>query len=233
MKTLEVILAEYQSNALDGRDVARLMDFIPEDKLPLLGIELKEEYIGKHEAKPLTKENVLAQLERDVAFGFDKALSQRGISSSLMFAVVMMWNWVLEDGLEDWDEDDYAQYGLPLFKATAIKYGFDNPIREDSGSEYKYSTTRFNAMITIKSPRGGFLAIIPVTGCGNRPFRRDIYCTHDDSPDGSELGVYRDSRLTQPLWCPAIAEGWDNTPGSADLDFLLQDAIESLQGEAP
>jgi len=29
-------------------------------------------------------------------------------------------------------------YGLPLFKATAIKYGFPNPIGDDSGSERKY-----------------------------------------------------------------------------------------------
>lgn len=40
----------------------------------------------------------------------------------------------------DWDEDDYAFYGLPLFKATAVKYGWDNPIGEDSGRERKYDS---------------------------------------------------------------------------------------------
>lgn len=55
-----------------------------------------------------------------------------------MFDVVLKWNRILEEGLEDWDEDDYAMYGLPLFKATAIKYGWDNPIGDDSGSESKY-----------------------------------------------------------------------------------------------
>jgi hypothetical protein len=34
-----------------------------------------------------------------------------------------------------WNRDDYQMYGLPLFKATALKYGWDNPIGEDSGSE--------------------------------------------------------------------------------------------------
>lgn len=53
---------------------------------------------------------------------------------------VMMWNYILEEGLEDWDEDDYRFYGLPLFKATAVKYGWDNPIGEDSGRERKYDS---------------------------------------------------------------------------------------------
>jgi hypothetical protein len=136
MKTLEQIL-EYKSQALDGRDLHRLCEFIPEADLPKLGIELKDEYVGKHEAKPFTREAILDQLKKDVEFGFEKALNQRGISSSLMAEVVKMWNWILEDGLEDFDE--YPQYGLPLFKATAVKYGFENPIGPDSGAENKYA----------------------------------------------------------------------------------------------
>ncbi len=50
--------------------------------------------------------------------------------------VVIMWNWILEEGLEDYKE--YAQYGLSLFKATAVKYGFNNPIGDDKGNESKY-----------------------------------------------------------------------------------------------
>lgn len=46
----------------------------------------------------------------------------------------------LIESLEDWDEDDYGFYGLPLFKATAVKYGWDNPIGEDSGRERKYDS---------------------------------------------------------------------------------------------
>ena len=57
-----------------------------------------------------------------------------------MFNVVMMWNIILQDGLENYDEDNYAQYGLPLFKATAIRYRFPNPIGEDTGSESKYAS---------------------------------------------------------------------------------------------
>ena len=55
-----------------------------------------------------------------------------------MFAVVPRWNRVLEEGLEDYLEDNYAMY-LPLFKATAEKYGWGNPIGDDSGSEDYYN----------------------------------------------------------------------------------------------
>ena len=140
MKTLEQIASGYKSETLDGRDLYRLAQFIPESDLEKFGLSLKEGAVGKHEHKELTRDNILAQLKEDVAFGFEKALDQRGISSSLMFECVKMWNWILEEGLENFSDDDYAQYGLPLFKATAIKYGFPNPIGEDSGSERKYSS---------------------------------------------------------------------------------------------
>jgi hypothetical protein len=138
MKTLEQIMG-YQSEALDGRDLYRLMDFIPEADLPKLKLELKPEYVGKHAAVPLTREAVLERLKRDLEFAFEKALNKRGISASLMVEVVAMWNWVLEEGLEKCPEDMYAQYGLPFLKATALKHGFENPIGDDRGDEFKYS----------------------------------------------------------------------------------------------
>lgn len=137
MKTLEQIRLQYKSQTLDGRDLHRLCQFIPEFELASFGLELKPEFVGKHVAINFTRENVLAQLKDDVEFGFEKALNKRGISAGLMYEVVEMWNWILEEGLEGFD--DYAQYGLPLFKATAVKYGFPNPIGNDVGDEYKYS----------------------------------------------------------------------------------------------
>lgn len=136
MKSLEQVISLYKSDTIDGRDLNRLAQFVPEKDLPKIGIELREEYVGKHEHKEFTRENVIAQLKEDVEFGFEKALDGRGISSSLMADVVKMWNWILEEGLEDFDE--YPMYGLPIFKATALKYGFENPIGSDSGSEEKY-----------------------------------------------------------------------------------------------
>lgn len=137
MKTLQEIKENYKSNTIDGRDLTRLAQFIPENELKDFGLTINPEYVGKHEAIEFTKENVLKQLEQDVEFGFSKGLGGRGISASLMYEVVQMWNWILEDGLEDFDQ--YAYYGLPLFKATAVKYGFENPIGDDAGDEERYS----------------------------------------------------------------------------------------------
>lgn len=140
MKTLDEVIKSFESQALDGRDASRLAQFIPEERLYEIGVELKEEFVGTHIAVPWTRENILAQLEKDVAFGFEKALDKRGISSSLMYEVVCMWNDILEEGLQGRSGSDwcYAQYGLPTFKKTAMMYGFDNPIGNDDGDEYKY-----------------------------------------------------------------------------------------------
>lgn len=140
MKTLEQISESYKSNTLDGRDLNRLAQFIPFNMLSSFGLKLKEgvtEEEWNKNVKEFTKENILIQLEKDVDFGFEKALNQRGISAGLMADVVQMWNWILEEGLEDFDE--YPMYGLPIFKATAIKYGFENPIGDDYGNEEEYS----------------------------------------------------------------------------------------------
>jgi len=146
MKTLKQIAELYKSQTLDGRDLNRLAQFIPYDQLVDFGLSLKEGATEEHwneKVLPLTRENVLKQLESDVDFGFEKALNKRGISSSLMFEVVKMWNWILEEGLEDWSDDDYAMYGLPLFKATAVKYGWENPIGDDTGSEDMYNEEEY------------------------------------------------------------------------------------------
>lgn len=135
MKTLEQVKAEFKSTAIDGRDASRLIDFLPVEDWEKYGFKLKDG--ESHTPKEWTRENIIEQLKSDVAFGFEKALNQRGISSSLMYGVVQMWNWILEDGLEDFDE--YAQYGLPLFKATALQYGFPNPIGEHAGDESEYA----------------------------------------------------------------------------------------------
>ncbi len=135
MKTLEKIKKLYKIQTIDGRDLNRLAKFIPLKDFKSFGLV----YTGNVEHKHIefTKENILKQLEQDVNFGFEKALNKRGISAGLMYGVVSMWNWILEEGLEDFT--DYAQYGLPLFKATAKKYNFVNKIGNDTGTELKYS----------------------------------------------------------------------------------------------
>lgn len=87
--------------------------------------------------RPWASFEIISQMRDDVAFGFVKALDQRGISAEFMYFVVKMWLWILDDPLEHMDQ--YAQYGLPLFRAVAIKYDFPNAINGDSGTESKYA----------------------------------------------------------------------------------------------
>lgn len=147
MKELKDIIENYEKyrTFLQDRLGARLCDFLTLEQAQKIGFDIKE---GKEwpSPKPWNKESILKQLREDVEFGFEKAINQRGISSSLMFEVVRGWNEILEDGLENWPEDNYAQYGLPLFIATAKKYNF--PIPEeitpgDTGKEFKYGINEY------------------------------------------------------------------------------------------
>lgn len=142
MKTLEQLYL-YKSGpnaSLDGRDVKRLVSFIPVadwskfNLAPVKGVDP-----ATIQVEPLTRENVLKHLASDLAFAFGKATGKRGISSSLMWDVIKMWMWVLDDELADFPDNNYPHYGLPLLKAVAVKYGLDNPIGDDEGTEDKYA----------------------------------------------------------------------------------------------
>lgn len=138
-RILEEIAAGRKSRCIDDRDYMRLAMFFPLENLKTLGFELKEGVdASQKETVELNRENVLAQLEKDLAFAFEKALDRRGISADAMSEVVRMWMWVLDDELQDFTE--YAQYGLPFLKAVALKFGFKNPIGEDEGNEDKYAS---------------------------------------------------------------------------------------------
>ena len=143
MKTKDFIIDNYKDFVvfLDDRFGRRFADFLTKDEAFRLGIFTDEAIAAWDDTKvtPWTEENVIEQLRHDVAFGFEKALDRRGISASLMFATVQSWNKVLENELADWGDGSYAQYGLPLFKATAVLYGFDNPIGDDYGDEDCYA----------------------------------------------------------------------------------------------
>lgn len=139
-QVLEAVKNGRKSDAwIDARDYSRLCSFFPDDQLEVFGFKATGE---ERVPRPWALEEVLSQLKDDVAFGFEKALNQRGISAGLMHGVVLMWMWILEDPLEAEHRkgDAYPMYGLPLFKAVAVKYGFDNPIGDDSGSERKYGS---------------------------------------------------------------------------------------------
>lgn len=136
-QVFEAVKTGRMSKCLDGRDYGRLVYFFDAADWPTLGFELRGE-AEPPTPKPWTREAVVEQLRADVAFGFEKALGQRGISAGLMYEVVKLWLWILQSDLQSFS--GYAQYGLPLFKAAALEFGFENPIGEDRGDEHKYSS---------------------------------------------------------------------------------------------
>ena len=128
LKTIEYIIENYSQfeTFFEDRFGKRLCDFLNVEQMAKIGWKYKDEkQNAEHKIKEFTKENVLAQLKRDVEFGWEKACNHRGISSELMFYVVLSWCRVLEDGLESWDIDNFYPYGTPLFKAVAEKYGWE------------------------------------------------------------------------------------------------------------
>lgn len=138
MKTIEEIL-KYESEALDGRDIGRLGSFMTLEQLEVVGLKpsTPEAWVPEE----FTRENVIKHLARDLEFAFEKALNKRGLSAGMMFSVIKMWMWVLDEheDLVNWSDDNYAMYGLPLFKAVALRYGLENPIGDDVGNESHYS----------------------------------------------------------------------------------------------
>ena len=140
MKTLEEILS-YESNALDGRDLGRLASFMTKEQLTAKGLTLKDPD-KEWTPKEYTREAILECLKSDLAFAFDKALGKRGLSAGMMFMVIKMWMWVLDEhqDLVNWSNDDYAQYGLPFLKAVALRYDLPNEIGDDEGDEFVYSS---------------------------------------------------------------------------------------------
>lgn len=140
MKTMEEILA-YESSTLDGRDLGRLAIFMTKEQLTSKGMTPKnpdQEWVPQE----FTREAVLKCLKGDLEFAFEKALDKRGISASMMYHVIKMWMWVLDEheDLVNWPDDYYAQYGLPLFKAVALRYDLPNEIGDDEGDEFEYSS---------------------------------------------------------------------------------------------
>jgi len=132
---LQLIRKDIEDSFIEPRLAVRLIAFLPyEDAKEFLKEEVTEDIFKQEE---FTEENVLNCLKRDLEFAFEKALDKRGISASLMYEVILGWMKVLEDDLRH--HSVYAHYGLPLYKAVAIKYGFENPIGDDTGSEYMYS----------------------------------------------------------------------------------------------
>lgn len=128
MKTIKEVLDNYdyyeQDNFLDSRFSKRFIDFLTDEQIKANIEKVKYSFkdATQREVKEWTEENILEQLEADVRFGYEKCRGERSISAELMSYVVLGWNRVLENGLEDLE---YGWYGDNVFKTTAEHYGWE------------------------------------------------------------------------------------------------------------
>ena len=106
---------------IDSRFTKRFVDFLPTSEWHKFGFR----YVGKEEhiPKEWTEENVLEQLKKDVEFGYEKAVDERGISSELMAMVVNAWCKVLQNGLNLDGNDGW--YHVKQFTTVAKHYGWE------------------------------------------------------------------------------------------------------------
>lgn len=128
MRTIEEVILAVKDKTIpecfpDGRNVTRLLKYIPVDQWSDLGFEPREGADLSNHPTPYTEENVRESLAHDLDFAFEKAHGERGISSAAMFEVIRTWLYCLGDDETRGTEDDYHSYGMPLYREVAEKYG--------------------------------------------------------------------------------------------------------------
>lgn len=125
MKTIREVLNNYKEyeTFLDDRFGVRFCDFLTKEQMNKINYITSDE---NHKPLEWTRDNVLAQLKNDVAFGWEKCQDERSISASLMASAVCSWCKVLDDeGIRELDCDyDYGCYGDNIFKTVDEFYGF-------------------------------------------------------------------------------------------------------------
>ena len=107
------IRVPWGKSMLDNRDLDRLLTYVTfEEAQAIFSDRLKPENAEEWgKVKPWDEETITAHIRNSLAFAFEKALGQRGISASLMHTVMKMWMWVIQDD-ELFDMAWYANYGL-------------------------------------------------------------------------------------------------------------------------
>ena len=124
MKTLEYVkshINEFEEDAsLDRRWTKRFIDFVPVTEWERYGFKYTGE--GNRKPKEWTEANIIEQMKKDVDFGFEKAVGERGISAELMAMVVNAWCKVLENGL-NLDGND-GLYHIKQFRVVDHAYGW-------------------------------------------------------------------------------------------------------------
>lgn len=133
MRTPEEIVEWYRERR-DGQE--DFFGVIGQDVLIYVPFETVREFLKPEtteagwEAEPLTDEGVIGRMRDYMEFAWDKALGERGISSSRSIDHFRAWLFLLgDDELLAFagDEGNYPQYGKPILVRICEKYGFPMP----------------------------------------------------------------------------------------------------------
>lgn len=78
----------------------------------------------------LDDETIRQHLRVYIAFGWGKALDQRGLSASRTVLKLVEWAWLLGDDEAQAfaeDDDNYYPYGIPVLRYFSARFGVDVP----------------------------------------------------------------------------------------------------------
>ena len=134
MRTTDEIAAWYAAKSEDdllGFTAEAVMEYLSFEQLkPFLK---KDSSLEEWEPTPLTEESLLERMREYMGIAWEKALGHRGISAGRSVEKMRAWLWILgDDELVAFADDDenYAQYGVPILKRICERYGFSVPAGE-------------------------------------------------------------------------------------------------------
>lgn len=197
MKNLEQIKSEYKSETLDGRDLHRLMQFIPEPMLKDFGLELKDEYKGKHvviqikrEAKNQTELHselahrairwiVNRSTGRGMQTGIEIPITLGYVVDALAIGDLQMRFDSYFKGNEGHPIEDY----IFLFEAKTSKTDFNNTFRQN-GNTHDNRLKPIANLHWIVTPKNlvnidevpEFWGLLEASGQGLREIKRPRFC---------------------------------------------------------
>ena len=156
MKPLTELLSNVENGSIHKEIIKYFEMFIPSESLEkgnYCFVAYNEDGTDRT-VKEWTQENVLEQLKVMTALGFEFAFAHRGTSGAWNAIAIKIYLNLLDDG---WDkklakDPMTVLYYLPLLKAIAIKYGFENKIDGDEGNEDHYYINQATLKDPIKIP---------------------------------------------------------------------------------
>jgi hypothetical protein len=113
-----------------GFEISELMLALDWDHVKQYLKENQENSKEEWEVQLKTDEDVVEQVKRYLPFAIEKAVDHRGISAGRSINHYRAWFWLMgDDEMFELCGDDskFAQYGCPILKKIAEKYGVDTP----------------------------------------------------------------------------------------------------------